>query len=65
MKAVIIKKTDNYLLIRWTDDSLGFGELKMTWDSDKGVHILDSEYLGIDNVIKIFKALPATCLVRD
>jgi len=56
MIANIVKKTKDILIIQWHSDSKGFGELTMTWDKEKDVFILDSEMMGIDTVLKIFKS---------
>ena len=55
MKARIINKDNDNLLIEWEDDELGFGQLSMKWDNKIGRFILDSEHLGVDKVIKIIK----------
>ena len=57
MKAKIINKDNDNLLIEWEDDELGFGLLSMKWDNKIGRFILDSEHLGVDKVIKIIKAV--------
>ena len=57
MKARIINKDNDNLLIEWEDDELGFGQLSMKWDNKIGRFILDSEHLGVDKVIKIIKAV--------
>lgn len=57
MEAEIIKKDNKSLKIAWSDPKIGFGQLSMVWDQKKGRHIVDSEYLGIDTIIKIFKAI--------
>lgn len=57
MKAEIIDRTRNYISINWSDPSLGFGQLKMTWDHNSQRFIVDSENLCIDSTIRIFKAV--------
>lgn len=58
MEAQIQIKDKNELIVTWQDAELGFGELQMFWNEDMGRYTIDSEYLGIDNVIKIFQSLP-------
>lgn len=57
MKAKIINKDNDNLLIEWEDKELGFGQLSMKWDNEKGVYILDSEHMGVHTIIKIIQAL--------
>lgn len=57
MKARIINKNNDILLIEWEDVDLGFGQLSMKWDNKIGKFILDSEHLGVDKIIKIIKAV--------
>jgi hypothetical protein len=57
MKAKIINKDNDNLLIEWGDVELGFGQLSMVWNNKLGRFILDSEHLGVDKVIKIIKAI--------
>lgn len=57
MKAEIYKKTKDYAVIRWSESKLGFGELTIKWDYNTSRYILDSEMLGLNETIKIFKAL--------
>lgn len=57
MTAEIINKDNNSLLVQWEDKEIGFGQLSMKWDNEKGLFLLDSEHLGVDKVIKIIKAL--------
>ena len=57
MKAKIINKDNDNLLIEWEDVELGFGQLSMVWDNKLARFILDSEHLGVDKVIKIIKAI--------
>ena len=57
MKAKIINKDNDNLLIKWEDEELGFGELSMKWDNSLGKFILDSEHMGVHTILKIMKAL--------
>lgn len=57
MIAEIINKDNDSLLVQWEDEEIGFGQLSMKWDNQKGLFLLDSEHLGVDKVIKIIKAL--------
>lgn len=57
MKAKIINKDNDNLLIEWEDKELGFGQLSMKWDNEKGVYILDSEHMGVRTVLKIIQAI--------
>ena len=57
MKAKIVNKDNDNLLIEWEDEELGFGLLTITWDNKIGRFILDSEHLGVHTVIKIIKAI--------
>ncbi len=57
MKAEVINKDNDNLLIKWEDEELGFGQLTMKWDNKIGRFILDSEHLGVHTVIKIIKAV--------
>lgn len=57
MKAKIINKDNDNLLIEWEDKELGFGQLSMKWDNEKGVYILDSEHTGVHTVLKIIQAI--------
>lgn len=57
MEAKIEFKTNDIILIGWSEPSLGFGQLRMVWKKDKQIFELDSELMGIDTVLKIFKAV--------
>ena len=57
MKAKIINKDNDNLLIEWQDESKGFGQLSMQWDNKKGVYILDSEHMNVHTILEIFKAI--------
>tara|TARA_R110000737_G_scaffold301170_1_gene308149 strand:+ start:335 stop:517 length:183 start_codon:yes stop_codon:yes gene_type:complete len=57
MKAEIVKKTKDFILIEWSKKGVGFGQLEMKWNKDKGSFDLDSEYMGIDHVVEVFKAI--------
>ena len=57
MEAVILKKTNEYLLIQWSKSGVGFGQLEMIWNQEKGEFELDSELMDINHVIEVFKAL--------
>ena len=56
MKARIIKKENNLLLIEWSDPNIGFGQLTMVWDDVNNVYKLDSELMGMDTTLLILKA---------
>ena len=55
MKAYLYPKC-NTLIVRWSDQSVGFGEVKINSDSD-GNALIDSEYMGREFVIKVLTAL--------
>ena len=57
MKAKIINKDNDNLLIEWQDESKGFGQLSMQWDNKKGVYILDSEHMNVHTILEIFKSV--------
>jgi hypothetical protein len=57
MTAHIVTKTKDILLVEWEDDILGFGLLKMVWDDDEKIYRTHTEYMAINTVIRIFKAL--------
>lgn len=57
MTSEIINKDDYNLLVEWSDKKIGFGQLTMKWDNEKGVYILDSEHMGVNTILKIIKAL--------
>ena len=56
MNAKIIKKTNDLLIISWDKENVGFGQLTMNWNNDLRAFELDSELMGIDAIIEIFKA---------
>ena len=56
MESKIIKKTENLLVISWDKEDVGFGQLTMKWNDQLRSFELDSEFMGIDTVIEIFKA---------
>lgn len=56
MEAKIIGKTNNSLLIEWECEDEGMGQISLTYIGS-GAYKLDAEYIGIDAVINIFKAL--------
>jgi len=55
MEAVILKKTKKLLIISWKN-STEFGRIELAYD-EYGKYILDAEYIGIDQLIKIFKVI--------
>ncbi len=57
MTAKIINKDTYNLLIEWENKRKGFGQLSMKWDDGKKVYLLDSEFMGIDSVLEIIKAV--------
>ena len=57
MEAEIMSKDQWELAIHWQKEDVGFGMLTMKWDKERQVFILDSELMGTDTVIEIFKAL--------
>ncbi len=57
MKAEITSKSTDKLNITWSDDTLGYGNLSMIWDVDTHRYVLDAEFLSVDTILKIFKAL--------
>lgn len=56
MKAKILNKDNDNLLIEW-DDGRYCGQLSMKWDNNLGKFILDSELLGVNTVLEIIKAV--------
>jgi len=56
MKAEIVKQGDDFIVIDWESEEAGFGQLTLAYD-EKGRYILDAEYMQIETVIKIFKAI--------
>ncbi len=57
MESIIQKQTNEILIINWTDSSKGFGQLTLKWDGEKQEYILDSELIGIETILSIFKSL--------
>ncbi len=57
METKVVKKTKNDILIEWSKEGVGFGQLEMHWDTKLGRFVLDSEYMGIDHVIEVLKAV--------
>ena len=57
MESRIEIKGKDELIISWEKEGVGFGQLTMDWDGDLQRYTLDSECMGIDTVIEIFKAL--------
>lgn len=57
MTAEIIVQTEDLLVIAWSKPKVGFGELTMKWNEEKGQFDLDSELMGVDTVLEIFSAL--------
>lgn len=57
MEATIKHKDKDRLLISWSKDGVGFGQMEMKWNQDRGIMELDTEFMGIDFVIETFKAL--------
>lgn len=56
MKAEIIGQTKDTLLIEWESEDAGFGQISLTYIGT-GTYKLDAEYMGIDTILKIFKAI--------
>ena len=52
----IVYKDDNTTTIEWSADT-GFGHLSIEYN-ENGRYTIDAEYLSIDSVIKIIKAIP-------
>jgi len=57
MEAKIFNQTKDSAIIRWSDDSLGYGELTMHWNKEMGRLVMDTEMMSVPTVIKIIKAL--------
>ena len=57
MEATILKKTKNVLIIAWSKKDVGFGELTMRWNHLRQIYEIDSELMGVDTIIEIFKAI--------
>lgn len=56
MKTLITHKTKDLILIEWSDDDLGCGQLKIKYNGRGGFKI-DAEYMGMETVIKILKGV--------
>jgi hypothetical protein len=54
--AKIVYKDNNTTTIEWIADT-GFGHLSIEYNKN-GRYTIDAEYLSIDTVIKIIKAIP-------
>lgn len=54
MKAEIVHKTDDKLLIQWEDEKGFFGQLGITYDGE-GDYTIDAEYIGIEKILEIIK----------
>jgi len=54
MNVEIIKKTKEVLGLQWSDEALGHGQLIIKYDG-KGGYNIDTEYLGIETMLKILK----------
>lgn len=57
METEIIEQNKDILVIRWQKPGLGFGELTLRWDYQEQEFRLDTEVLGVDTILEIFKAL--------
>jgi len=57
MESRITKKTKDILVIEWEKQDTGFGQLVMVWNPLKRRFIVDSECMGIDFIIEVFKDL--------
>ena len=60
MEAKIIasgETFDDFLIIEWTDKKKGFGEVSFHWDKELHRYTIDSEYMGIQHVLEVIKAL--------
>ncbi|MDG1950355.1 MAG: hypothetical protein P8J32_06115 [bacterium] len=55
MTSKVVKKTKEELVVEWSGDK-GFGILHLKYD-EGGRYILDAEFLGIDTVLEIIKAI--------
>jgi len=55
MEAEIIQRDNDNITIEW-DNGGQFGNLSMKYNG-KGSYIIDAEYVGINTVIEIFKAV--------
>ena len=57
MEAEIIHKDDKSVRIAWAKKGIGFGQLEMKWHPHQQRFSLDSENMGVEHVIEVFKAL--------
>ncbi len=57
MKSKIISKYNTAIVVNWSDDELGFGQLTMSWNPELSRFVVDSEHLGIENTLKILKSI--------
>jgi hypothetical protein len=57
MKTEIIRKDKKSILIAWAKEGVGFGQLEMKWHQHQQRFSVNSENMGIDHVIEVFKAL--------
>jgi len=57
MKSEIDYQSKDTLVLNWSKSKVGYGQLTMKWDKETQRFILDSECMGIDTVIEIFKNL--------
>ncbi len=55
MTVEILRSTDDEMLVHWKDNS-GFGQILITYD-EKGRYTIDAEYIGMDKLVKIMKAV--------
>ena len=53
MKAEIIKKTKDGVIIKWSSN-IGFGEIAIKYGG-QGRFLIDAEYIGIDTLFEIIK----------
>ncbi len=53
METKILKKTNEILIIDWSDDS-GYGQLTIKYN-ERGGYIVDAEYISMEKVIEILK----------
>jgi len=56
MKTEIVNQGDDFIVIEWVSEEAGFGQLTLAYD-ERGRYILDAEYMQIETIIKIFKAI--------
>lgn len=56
MKVDIIERTKTFLRVKWSCEEKGFGEISIRAAKD-GYLEVDAEYLSIETVIKIIKAI--------